>query len=66
MAKKRRKGLFILLTVVIIIAVGTFVYSRMDSPPPDIDSSLLAVVERGNIAPWTAASPRTACSPRKG
>ncbi|MEJ2147130.1 MAG: efflux RND transporter periplasmic adaptor subunit [Acidobacteriota bacterium] len=50
MAKKRRKGLFILLTVVIIIAVGTFVYSRMDSPPPDIDSSLLAVVERGNIA----------------
>ena len=51
MAKKRgRKWLFILVTLVIVLIVGGVVYSRMDSPPPTIDSSLLAEVERGDIA----------------
>lgn len=51
MAKKRgRKWLFLGFTLIIIIAVGTFVFSRMDSQAPTIDSSLLATVERGDIA----------------
>ncbi len=48
--KRRRKWLFVLFTLIIIAVVGTFVYSRMDSAPATIDSSLLAAVERGDIA----------------
>ena len=51
MAKKRSRKWFILgCTLVIVSVVGPLVYSRMDSAPPSIDPSLLATVERADIA----------------
>ncbi len=50
MTKKRKRRWTFLILVILSISIATFVYSQMKSEPIMIDSSLLASVERGDLA----------------
>lgn len=50
MARRRTRKWLLIGAILTVAAVGTLVFSRMDKAPPTIDPSLLATVERGDIA----------------
>jgi len=50
MTKKRKRRWTFAILVILSISIASFVYSRMKSEPVAIDASLLAPVERGDLA----------------